>query len=216
MKRLTAALVIAMVLVFCLHAGTVGYVYGNNISSVDMEDAARGQVFSDEGGNVLIVRRTSGNIVMFDKLISRAAYQRGSELTRRGPVFTFTAGGGMNHALARLSMTTPIYPFSPVIMAGAGYGNVVGTTALVLAGVEVMVPLARLWDSPGTFIQNGKFVGYGTAGVAIGTETAFAGCYGISYRHSLGLLCWEVGFSWLTVLGYPTVWTPYAGLGVNF
>ena len=216
MKRLTAALVIALVFCFCLQAGTVSYVYGNNISSVDMEDAVRGQVFSDEGGNVLIVRKTTGNVVMFDKLISRAAYQRGSELTRRGPLFTLTAGGGTNHALARLSMTTPVYPFSPLVMAGAGYGNVIGTTALVLAGVEVTVPLARLWDATGTFIQNGKFVGYGTAGVAVGKETVFASSYGISYRHSFGLLCWEAGFSWLTVLGKPTVWTPYAGVGVNF
>ena len=216
MRRLSATLIIALVLCFCLHAGTVSYVYGNNISSVDMEGASRGQVFSDEGGNMLIVRKTSGNVVMFDKLISRVSYRRGSELTRRGPVFTLTAGGGTNHALARLSMTTPVYPFNPVMMAGASYGKTSGIAALVLAGVEVAVPLARLWDASSTFIQNGKFVGYGTAGVAIGSGTAFASCYGISYRHSLGILCWEAGFSWLSVLGKSTVWTPYAGVGVNF
>ena len=216
MRRLFAALAMAIVFCCCLCAGTVSYVYGNNISSVDMEDAVRGQVYKDEGGNVLIVRKATDTVVMFDKLISRSAYQRGSELTRRSAVFTLTAGGGSNHALARLSMTTPLYPFSPVIIAGASYGNVVGSGALVMAGFEVTVPLARLWDASNTFIQNGKLVGYGTAGMYIGSGTAFASCYGINYRHSLGFLCWEAGFSWLTVLGFSTVWTPYAAVGVNF
>lgn len=216
MRRLTAVLVIAIVLCFSLHAGTVGYVYGNNISSVDMDGASRGQVYRDEGGNVLMVRKTSGNVVMFDKLISRAAYQRGSELVRRGPVFTITAGGGMNHALVRFSMTTAIYPFSPLVMAGVTYGNAGGNIVLALAGVDVTVPLARLWDSTNTFIENGKFMGYGAAGAAFGKEVKFASCYGISYRHNLGFLCWEAGFSWLSILGMSTIWTPYAGVGVSF
>ena len=216
MRKLTAVLVIAMVLCFSLHAGTVGYVYGNNISSVDMDGASRGQVYRDEGGNVLIVRKVSADVVMFDKLMSRAAYLRGSGLVRRGPVFTITAGGGMNHALARFSMTTAIYPFSPLAMAGVTYGKAGGNMVLALAGVDVTVPLARLWDSGNTFIENGKFVGYGTAGAAIGKEVKFASCYGLCYRHNLGFLCWEAGFSWLSILGMSTIWTPYAGVGVSF
>ena len=217
-RRLFAVLTILILICSSLHAGTISYVYGNNISSVEMEDGvSRGQVYTDNQDNLRIVRKVRDNVVMFDKLISRAPYQRDSDLTRRGPLSTITLMGGMNHALASYSVTTPIYPLSPVVMGGLSYGQKKGVRALALAGLEVTVPLARLWDSSNTFIQNGKLVGWGTAGISIvRTGVTFASGYGFCYRHNISSFCWSAGFSWLAVQGKYSIWTPFAGVGVCF
>ena len=216
MRRISVALLFCLVLCCTLYAGTVGYVYGNNVSSADMGDVARGQVFTDPDGNILIARKTAGDIVMFDRLVSVGEIRKGSSLEERGPLFTVTAWGGLNHALASFGMTTPLYPFSPVVMAGVTYGRETGTLALVLAGAEVAVPLARLWDSGSTLVRNGKFTGTGAVGVAIGSSVLFASCYSFGYRHNIGTFCWEAGASWLRASDSISLWTPYAGIGVCF
>ena len=215
-RRTAAVLLFCLVLCCSLYAGTVTYVYGNNVSSADMAGEKRGQVYTDPDGNILITRKTAGDIVMFDRLVSKTGIQRGSELTKRGPFSTVTAWGGLNHALASFTITTPLYPFNPVVMAGLTYGKETGTMALVLAGAEVMVPLARLWDSSASLIRNGKFTGSGAIGAAFGSSTMFASCYSFGYRHNIGSFCWAAGFSWLRISDYINVWTPYAGVGVCF
>lgn len=215
-RRFTTVFLFCILLCCSLYAGTVGYVYGNNVSSADMGYVPRGQVYTDPDGNILITRKTTGDIVMFDRLVTRTAIQRGSELTKRGPFVSVTARGGLNNALVTFGMTTPLYPFSPIVMAGVTYGKEAGTTALVLAGAEVAVPLARLWDATNTFVVNGRFIGEGAIGVAIGSSVSFASCYGFGYRHSIGTFCWEAGFSWLRVSATKSLWTPYAGIGVCF
>ncbi len=218
MRRIISALIILILICSSLYAGSISYVYGNNISSVTMGDGvSRGQVYTDEQGNILIVRKVRDNVVMFDKLISKATYQRDSELTKRGPLNTITVMGGINHTLASYSITTPIYPFSPVVMGGLSYGQKKGVRALVLAGIDVTVPLARLWDTSSTFIQNGKLVGWGTAGISIvRTGVTFASSYGFCYRHNIGSFCWNAGFSWLFVQDKYSIWTPFAGVGICF
>ena len=215
MRRLFAVLTILILICSSLHAGTISYVYGNNISSVEMEDGvSRGQVYTDNQDNLLIVRKVRDNVVMFDKLISRAPYQRDSDLTRRRPLSTITLMGGMNHALASYSITTPIYPLSPVVMGGLSYGQKKGVRALALAGLEVTVPLARLWDSSNTFIQNGKLASWCAAGVSIGNSVTFASTYGFAYRHSLGTFHWDLGVSWMYRTGSSNLVSPYLGAGV--
>ena len=180
------------------------------------DGVSKGQVYTDEQGNTLIVRKVRDNVVMFDKLISKATYQRESELSKRGPLSTITAMGGINHALASYSITTPIYPFSPVVMGGVSYHKK-DICALALAGIDVTVPLARLWDTSNTFIQNGKLVGWGTAGISIAkTGVTFASSYGFCYRHNIGSFCWNAGFSWLFIQDKYSVWTPFAGVGICF
>ena len=218
MRKLFPVLIILILFCSSIHALNISYVYGNNISSVTKEDGvSRGQVYKDELGNTLIVRKVRDNVVMFDKLISRAAYRRDSELSKRGPLNTITVMGGINHTLASYSITTPIYPFSPVVMGGLSYGQQKGVRALVLAGIDVTVPLARLWDTSNTFIQNGKLIGWGTAGISIaGAGVTFASGYGFCYRHNIGSFCWNAGFSWLFVQDKYSIWTPFAGVGVCF
>ena len=218
MRKLLSALIILVLFCSCIHAGKISYVYGNNISSVEMEEgASRGKVYKDDKDNILIVRKVRENVVMFDKLISRSPYQRDSGLTKRGPLSTITAMGGINHALASYSITTPLYPISPVVMGGVSYGKKAPHGGLVLGGVEVTVPLARLWDTSGTLIQNGKLVGWGSAGINIDNSgVTFASAFGFCYRHNIGSFCWNAGFSWLVVLDNYSMWTPFAGVGVCF
>ena len=215
-RRIVVSLLSCLVLCCSLYAGTVGYVYGNNISSADMAGVARGHVYTDSDGNILITRKTAGEIVMFDILVSRTGIQKGSELTGRSSFKTLSAWGGLNHTVASFSMTTGLYPFNPIVMVGVTYGNETGTMALILAGAEVVVPLARLWDSSNTLIRNGKFTGSGAVGVGMGSSTMFASNYCFGYRHNIGTFCWEAGFSWLRLSDSISVWTPYAGIGVCF
>ena len=216
-------LLLLMLLVSCLFvfAASISYVYGNNISSVDTESTfRRGQVFTDSFSNVLVLKRfyqkPEGPVAVFDKLISRASYQRGDTLSPRGAVNSIGVMGSLDYALASWSMTTSLYPLQPLAMAGVTYGVDYGTGILALAGAKVNVPLARLWDAKNTFIVNGKLSGWGAAGICTGSSVTFACCFGFSYRHNVGSFNWEAGATWLSVMGREKTLSPYLGFGVDF
>ena len=70
MRKLFPVLIILILFCSSIYALNISYVYGNNISSVTKEgEVSRGQVYKDELGNTLIVRKVRDNVVMFDKLI---------------------------------------------------------------------------------------------------------------------------------------------------
>ncbi len=216
MKKALLAVILCLVLVGGLFADSLVYVYGNSISSNDFSDLPRrGQVLVDESRNVVIVKEVREDIVILDKVISRGDYVQGAELRRRAPVNFVNAMGSLGYAFVQYGMTTPIYPFSPVVMVGASYGSKLGTSVVALAGLNVTVPIARLWDSGNTFIENGKLTGWGGAGVAISDSVTFASAYGFSYRHNLGSFSWEVGASWLLVNGVGNLLSPYIGVGLD-
>ena len=221
LKKLFLISVLLLVLTGSAFCASVTYVYGNNISSTDTESSfKRGQVFTDSSSNVLVLKRfyqkPEGPVAVFDKLISRASYQRGDILNPRGAVNSFGVIGTLSYSLASWSMTTGLYPLQPLAMAGVSYGKDSGAGVLALAGARVNIPLARLWDAGNTFIVNGKLSGWGAAGVEIGSSVTFACCFGFSYRHNVGSFCWELGASWLSVLGKDKALSPYLGIGVDF
>ena len=221
MKKTTFLLLMLLVSVLFVSAASINYVYGNNISSVDTESSfKRGQVFTDSYSNVLVLKqfhqKPEGPVAVFDKLISRAPYQRGDVLTARGAVNSIGVIGSLSHSLVSWSMTSALYPLQPLAMAGLSYDRDTGTGALILAGAKVNVPLARLWDARNTFIVNGKLSGWGAAGISIGSRVTFACSFGFSYRHNAGSFNWEIGATWLSVLGRVRVLSPYLGVGVDF
>ena len=124
--------------------------------------------------------------------------------------------GSLGYALASWSMTTGLYPLQPLAMAGVTYGQDSDVGILALAGAKVNVPLARLWDVKNTFIVNGKISGWGAAGVCVSSSVTFACSFGFSYRHNAGAFCWELGATWLSVLGKERTLSPYLGIGVDF
>ena len=202
-------------------AASITYVYGNNISSVDTEESfKRGQVFTDSNSNVLVLRRfyqkSEGPVAVFDKLISRASYVRDDVLKPRGSIRSIGVAGALDHALVSWSMTTGLYPLEPLAMAGFSYAKDIQTGVLVLGGARVNIPLARLWDVRNAFIVNGKLSGWGAAGIEIGSSVTFACSFGFSYRQNIGSFCWEVGASWLSVLGRDRTLSPFIGIGVDF
>ncbi len=216
MKKVLAALILCLVIVCGLFADSLVYVYGNSISSNDFETVPkRGQVFVDESSNVIIVKGVRDDIVVFDKLVSREDYQRSSSLSHRGPLNSLNVIGSLGYSFVSYSITTPIYPFSPVVLVGASYGNILGTAVVALAGLDIMVPIARLWDSRNTFIENGKLVGWGAVGASVSSAVTFASGYGFSYRHNIGSFNWEVGASWLLLNGFGSVFSPYIGVGLS-
>lgn len=221
MKKTILLLLMLLVSGLFVFAASITYVYGNNISSVDTESTfRRGQVFTDSSSNVLVLKRfyhkPEGPVAVFDKLISRASYQRGDTLNPRGAVSSIGVMGSMNYALASWNMTTGLYPLQPLVMAGATYGTDYGAGILALAGAKVNVPLARLWDAGNTFIVNGKLSGWGAAGIFIRSSVTFACSFGFSYRHNVGSFNWEIGATWLSVLGKLRTLSPYLGFGVDF
>ena len=220
-KKTTLLLLMLLVSSLIVFAASITYVYGNNISSVDTESTfRRGQVFTDSSSNVLVLKRfyqkPEGPVAVFDKLISRASYQRGDALSPRGAVNSFGVMGSLSYALASWSMTTGLYPLQPLAMAGVTYGSDYGTGILALAGAKVNVPLARLWDARNTFIVNGKLSGWGAAGIWTGSSVTFACSFGFSYRHNVGSFNWEAGATWLSVPGREKTLSPYLGFGVDF
>ncbi len=203
-----------LLLTLCVYAGSLSYVFGSSVSSVDMEDARRGQIYVDQGSNILAVKSVHGDVAEFDKLVSRSDYVAGSSLQRRGAVHSISAIGGLTHALVGYSVTTPLYPLYPLAMAGIGYSSS-SVDALVLGGFGVAFPLARLWETSNTFIQNGKINGYCAGGVSISGSVTFAASYGFSYRHNLSAFHWEIGANWIYRYGTGTSISPYAGIGVD-
>jgi len=233
MKRFLALVALLSIAVLSLGASSITFVYGSNISSIDMdEDVGNGQIFTDESGNVLAVKsvlrdvpygaKEPGDVVLFDKIISKGPYEVGSTLTRRGPLHSIGAFVGMYHFLAGYSFSCGLYPVYPVVMGGVGYdlgsvfsgGSFSFTGALVMAGIGVTFPIARLWDSSNTFIQNGKLASWCAAGVSIGSSVTFASTYGFAYRHSLGTFHWDLGVSWMYRTGTSNLASPYLGAGV--
>ncbi len=216
MKKVLAALILCLVAVSGVFSDSLVYVYGNSISSNDFTAAPkRGQVFVDDSSNVIVVNSVRDDVVIFDKLISRKDYQRNSSLTPRGPLNSFNVFGSLGYAFASYSITTPIYPFNPVVLVGASYDKALGTSVVALAGLEVMVPVARLWDSQNTFIENGKLVGWGAVGASVSSAVTFASGYGFSYRHNIGNFNWELGAAWLLFNRVGRVVSPYLGVGLS-
>lgn len=221
MKKTFVLLLMLLVSSLLVFAASITYVYGNNISSVDTEETfGRGQVFTDSNSNVLVLRRfyqkPEGTVAVFDKLISRASYVRDDVLKPRSAIQSIGVTGSLDNALVSWSMTTGLYPLQPLAMAGVSYSKDSDMGILVLAGAKVNVPLARLWDVRNKFIVNGKLSGWGAAGIEIGNSVTFASSFGFSYRQNLGSFCWEVGASWLSVLGKNQTLSPYIGIGVDF
>lgn len=214
MKRL-GFLISMLMVVACVFAGNLDYVFGNNLSSVSFEEKpSAGSVFCDENGNVLIARRYPSDATVFDIRYSKGPYERGCSLTSRGPVNTIGIMGGTKFALASYSVTTSWYPLEPLAVAGIDYSSG-GVSALVGAGFRIVVPLANLWDAQFTMIQNGKFTGWCALGADIGSSVNFASIWGISYRHNLSSFYWELGYSRLDRPSALKVSSPYLGIGVD-
>lgn len=228
MKRLLVCAALLVLVALCAYASTTTFVYGSSISSIDMDQDVRvGQVYLDSSSNVLIVKsvlrdvdyggQENGTVVEFDKYISRGEHVFGSPLVRRGPIIGIGVYGGLRHSLARVSVTCALYPLYPVVMAGLGY-DLEGAKAidsLVLGGFGVQFPIARLWDSDFTLIENGKIGAWCAFGLSISDSVTFAGSYGFSYRHNVGPFSWELGGMWLYRSGGKNLISPYIGLGVD-
>ena len=215
-KTIITILALLLVLVpVC--ANSITYIYGNSISSVDFDEIPkRGTVFTDGNSNLLIVKAIYDDVIVFDKLISVAPYEKDSVLTERSALNSIRLYGGLGHSLVSYSLTTPFYPFAPVAAVGMSYGKRFGARALILAGARVDASLANLWDSTNTFIENGRITGWASAGMSIGSSVTFAASYGFSYRHNLESFDWELGFSWLAIPGVAVAGSPYIGIGVDF
>lgn len=223
MKKVLAAAVLLILLAGCLFAGSISYIYGGSISSVDFEVLpARGTVFTDSQGNVLIVSRTykdnafNDKVVVFDRLITRSDYELNSSLKQRSSLKNIGLYGSLGYSLVEFDMTCSLYPLRPAVMVGAAYAGGLGTSALVLAGAKVCVPLSNLWDSSFTLIRNGGLSAWTGLGLCISGSVDFACAYGVSYRHSIGNFCWEAGACGISVAGYEAIWSPCVALGVDF
>lgn len=219
-----------VLIALCVNAGSISFSYRSSNSSIDMSaDVRVGQVYVDPSNNVLIVKSVLkdvdyggsalGDVVEFDKLISRGEYVSGSELKRRGPLFSAGVYVGLYSSLLHVSMTCVLYPIYPVVMAGVGYDllseSVKMQDVLVLGGLGIAFPIARLWDSSFTLIENGKINAWCAAGISSSESVTFAFSYGFSYRHNVGPFNWELGGMWLQRLGEKSRISPYLGIGMD-
>ncbi|MFC2821184.1 MAG: hypothetical protein ACFN3H_00225 [Spirochaetales bacterium] len=217
MKKIAAVFIIIFLASSAAFAAALSYVYESSLSSVDFKEMPSvGQVFVDGSSNILAVRRIHDNVVIFDKLITLGPYYSGSSLKKRNPLNSLGFTGTSDYSFLRYSITTPLYPVSPLVIAGLSYGSRFTLRALVLAGFKVSVPLANLRYGGSTFIENGKLNAWAAAGVSVRKAVTFACSYGFSYRHNIGAFNWEIGTSRLCLLEKAAPWSPYIGIGVDF
>ena len=203
-------LLVAVSGVWC---ATIGYVYGNQVSSVDFDVPPKvGTKFVDSNNNVLIVAKSLEKTIVFDRISTSSPVEEGSALTYKGRDHSVFARASMANALVGYSVSTVLHPVRPVVLAGFTYST---KRLFVSAGLEADVILSNLWDSSFTFIEDGGVLGWCTLGAFVLPSLSFACSYGVAYRHYIGSFRWELGLSWLRGTGSLLYKTPYIGLGVS-
>ncbi len=203
-------LLVAVSGVWC---ATVGYVYGNQVSSVDFDVPPKvGTKFVDSNNNVLIVAKSLEKAVVFDRISTSSSVEEGSALIYKGRDHSVFARVSMANALVGYSVSTILHPIRPIVLAGFTYST---KRLFVSAGLEADVILSNLWDSSFTFIEDGGVLGWCTLGAFVLPSISFACSYGLAYRHYIGSFRWELGLSWLRGVGSLLYKTPYIGLGVS-
>lgn len=192
---------------------TIGYVYGNQVSSVDFDVPPKvGTVFKDSRNNVLIAAKSLEKAVVFDRISTSSPVEEGSALTYKGRDHSIFARVSLANAIVGYSVSTVLHPVRPVVLAGFTYST---KRLFVSMGLEADVILSNLWDSTFTFIEDGGVLGWCTVGAFVLPSVSFACSYGLAYRHYIGSFRWELGVSWLRGTGSILYKTPYIGLGVS-
>lgn len=192
---------------------TIGYVYGNQVSSVDFDVPPKvGTKFVDSNNNVLIVAKSLEKAVVFDRISTSSSVEEGSALTYKGRDHSVFARVSLANALVGYSVSTALHPMRPVAMVGFTYSS---RKVFVSVGLEADVILSNLWDSTFTLIEDGGVLGWCTLGAFVLPSFSFACSYGVAYRHYIGSFRWELGVSWLRGTGSILYKTPYIGLGVS-
>lgn len=203
-------LLVAVSGVWC---ATIGYVYGNQVSSVDFDVPPKvGTKFVDSHNNVLIVAKSLGKAVVFDRISTSSSVEEGSALIYKGRDHSIFARVSMANAIVGYSVSTALHPIRPIVLACFTYST---KRLFVSAGLEADVILSNLWDSSFTFIEDGGVLGWCTLGAFVLPSFSFACSYGVAYRHYIGSFRWELGLSWLRGTGSLLYKTPYIGLGVS-
>ena len=205
--------VLLLVVVPGVWCATIGYVYGNQVSSVDFNVPPKvGAKFVDTHNNILIVAKSLEKTVVFDRISTYSSVEEGSPLIDKGRDHSVFARVSIANALVGYSVSTILHPIRPVVLTGLTYST---RRLFVSAGLEADVILSNLWDSSFTFIEDGGVLGWCTLGAFILPSFSLACSYGVAYRHYIGPFRWELGLSWLRGTGSLLYKTPYIGLGVS-
>lgn len=212
-RKALVLFLLLLVSVSSVWCATVGYVYGNQVSSVDFDVPPKvGAKFVDSNNNVLIVAKSLEKAVVFDRISTSSPVEEGSALTYKGRDHSVFARVSLANALVGYSVSTALHPVRPVVLVGFTYST---KRLFVSAGLEADVILSNLWDSTFTLIEDGGVLGWCTLGAFVLPSVAFACSYGVAYRHYIGSFRWELGASWLRGTGSILYKTPYIGLGVS-
>ncbi len=194
---------------------SINYVYGNSVASDTFEELPKvGTIFTDDKNNVLIVRDSNENVVVFDKISTRSTVEVGSTLTEKGLQKLLFLRASMNHAEVGYSMSTLLYPLKPLALSGVAYSKTFDGVYFTL-GFESDVVLSKLWDSNFTLIEDGGITGWCTAGVLVKKGVTFACLYGLSYRHYIGTLRWELGYESLHASQELKYSSAFLGVGIS-
>ncbi len=231
-KKTFAILLFILISLSCAWCASIGYVYKNQVSSIDFEVPPKaGTIFKDSKNNVLIVANSSENVVVFDRLSTNSKVEIGDNLKEKGRMHTiFARASFVNTSIVSVgySVSTALYPIRPVLLCGftfkpllslGSFGSTTASTSssttkvFVTAGFETSFLFSTLWDTSFTLVEDGGINGWCTAGVFVYPNVEFACSYGFSYRHYIGSFQWEVGLSWLRSVSLK-YYTSFVGVGV--
>lgn len=212
-KKTILLLLVLLFATACTWCATVGYVYGNQVSSVDFDEPPKvGTMFKDSKNNVLIVSKSLENVVVFDRISTFSSVEEGSELTNEGRQHSIFARFSLKNALVGYSVSTVLHPVRPIVMAGFTFTT---KRVFVSVGLEADVILSKLWDTSFTFVEDGGILGWCALGAFVYPTFSFACSYGIAYRHYIGAFRWELGVSWLRGTNSLLYRLSFLGLGVS-
>ncbi len=217
-RRLAVLVLILVSVVALAYSASVGFVYGNSVSSVDFSELPKvGRVFKDEANNVLIVNSSTEKVVVFDKISTHSPIEVGSKLSYAGPQNLLFLRASLNQTSLGWSISTVLYPLKPLVLTGVAYSFRTKTFdgGYITAGFESDVPLSKLWDTGFTLIEEGGITGWVTAGILIKNKVSFVSNYGLSYRHFVGSFRWEIGFSCIESPNNLKYSSTFLGVGVS-
>jgi len=191
MKK-TWLVVLFFLALFPLAAGTITYVYRGSLSSIDLENPKRGNVYTSENGNIFTVSKVHNGAAMLDRIYTKTAPRKGDVITRRGPLHTLEAVTTVKDAGVRYSISSFLYPFRPVAEGGYSFYFKV---PYVMGGLAIDLPLSKLVRSGFTIFEDASVQAHVTAGVLFTKTNCFAVRWGISYKLAINKFILSAGFS---------------------
>lgn len=198
---------------FPLFSFSEQYVYGDMVSFITEEGeiVRKGNIFKDDSSNVFIASAVENGVVVLQRLYGSGKYTPGSNLMKRGALYTLSPFATLDFAGLTLSRTGELYPLIPFLGFSYTYRY---SQINVFAGLKTSLSLSSATGSSFFLLKNG----YVDILAGIGTSSTFSGVSLLTlfmYRYNLGIFSLSAGAGALKSDLYEFRIAPAVSLGVT-